>query len=126
VTVLTPEVGTLPMPSMETVVASAVRQERTTWSPAEMTEGVAVICAAGVGTEAAGGAVSVCSGGASFFFQPATAINEASNTTGTKMRERTFNGLLLPSIQNCLPSDRDLLEPARSSLSRFFHKGFAG
>jgi hypothetical protein len=31
------------MPSMETVEASVVRQERTTWSPAEMTVGVAVI-----------------------------------------------------------------------------------
>jgi hypothetical protein len=39
-------------------VASAVRQERTTWSPAETTEGVAVICAAGACTDAAGGAVS--------------------------------------------------------------------
>src|ERR1700678_4144896 len=96
VTVLTPEVGTEPMPSMLTVVASAVRQERTTWSPAEMTEGVAVICAVGAGTEDGGGAVSAGSGGPCFFLQPATASNETSNTTGTKMRERTFNGLLLP------------------------------
>jgi hypothetical protein len=43
VTVLTPEVGTSPMPSMEMVVASEVRQERTTWSPAEIADGVAVI-----------------------------------------------------------------------------------
>jgi hypothetical protein len=31
------------MPSMLAELASAVRQERTTWSPAEMAEGVAVI-----------------------------------------------------------------------------------
>jgi hypothetical protein len=28
--------------------------------------------------------------------QPATAINETSNTAGIKMRERAFNGFLLP------------------------------
>ncbi len=95
VTVRTPELGTSPMPSMETLVASAVRHDRTTWSPAEITDGVAVICAAGAGTVAVGGAVST-GGGGCFFLQPATASNETSITTGITKRERTFNGLLLP------------------------------
>lgn len=80
---------------MEIVVASDVRQESTTWSPEETTDGVAVICAVGAGAEATGGAV-IGAGGASFFLQPATAINATSKTAGTKMREREFNGLLLP------------------------------
>jgi hypothetical protein len=83
------------MPSIEIVVASAVRQEITTWSPAEITDGVAVIWAVGAGAVATGGAVTGA-GGASFFLQPATATNATSNTAGIKMREREFNGLLLP------------------------------
>ena len=35
-TVLVPEVGTSPMPSIETLVASVVFQVSVTWSPAEM------------------------------------------------------------------------------------------
>ena len=56
VTVFTPEVGTSPMPSIETV-ASVVRQVSSTWSPAEITVGVAVICAVGAGTSSCRGAV---------------------------------------------------------------------
>src|ERR1017187_6849181 len=96
VTVFTPELGTSPMPSIDTVVASAVRQDSTTWSPAEITDGVAVICAAGAGAVAAGGGAVSMGSGACFFLQPATATSATSRTTGIKMRERTFNGLLLP------------------------------
>jgi hypothetical protein len=49
VTVFTPELGTSPMPSIEMLVASVVRQERTTWSPAEIVVGVAVSWAVGAG-----------------------------------------------------------------------------
>jgi len=72
-----------------------VRQERTTWSPAEITDGVAVIWAVGAGPVDTGGAVEGA-GGASFFLQPATATNATSKTAGIKMRMREFNGLLLP------------------------------
>ena len=37
------------MPSIETDVASVVRQVSCTWSPAEITVGVAVSCAVGAG-----------------------------------------------------------------------------
>src|ERR1700761_7630982 len=66
VTVFTPEVGTGPMPSIETLLASVVRQFSTTWSPAEICVGVAVICAVGAG--AFGAAVSGGGGGGGFFF----------------------------------------------------------
>jgi hypothetical protein len=44
------------MPSIDTEVASVVRQVSCTWSPAEITVGVAVSCAVGAGA-AAGGAL---------------------------------------------------------------------
>jgi hypothetical protein len=115
VTVLTPEVGTSPIPSIEMVVASDVRQERTTWSPAEITEGVAVICAVGAGAEEVGGAV-IGAGGASFFLQPATATNATSKTAGTKIREREFNGLLLPKFEIGVQTVWDFLNAQFSRL----------
>jgi hypothetical protein len=68
-----------------------VRHDRTTWSPAETTEGVAVICAVGACTVGGGGAVSTGNGGC-FFLQPATANNATTKTAGTRMREGTFKG----------------------------------
>jgi hypothetical protein len=98
VTVFTPEVGTLPIPSIETLVASTVRHVRTTWSPAEIDAGVAVICA--VGGAVAGGAVSVGIGGAGcFFLQPATAMRAASTATGTRMRTNCFKTYLLCGVK---------------------------
>jgi hypothetical protein len=81
------------MPSIETLVASAVRQVRTTWSPAEMELGVAVICATGAGAavEVAAGAVdAVDGGGAGFLLQPAIAIRATTKTTELKARNCRF------------------------------------
>src|SRR5579885_2571818 len=79
------------MPSMETLVASEVRQVSTTWSPAETADGVAVIWAVGAGA-VAGGAVSAGMGGAAFFlWHPATVNMVTSRTTGTKTRLKCFN-----------------------------------
>jgi hypothetical protein len=97
-TVLTPEVGTSPIPSMETLDASAVRQLRTTWSPAEMLLGVAVICATGAGAaaEVAAGAVeAVDGGGVGFLEQPAIATRATTRTTKLKARNCRFKGVLL-------------------------------
>jgi hypothetical protein len=83
---------------METLAASAVRQVRTTWSPAEMTLGVAVICATGAGAAAAvaAGAVdAVDGGGAGFLEHPAIAIRATARTTELKARNCRFNGVLL-------------------------------
>jgi hypothetical protein len=95
VTVLTPEVGTSPKPSIDTDAASVVRQVNCTWSPAVITLGVAVSCAVGAGTVAGGGA-SWGGGNAAFFLHPETAIKDASRTTGTRIRLRIFNLVLLP------------------------------
>jgi hypothetical protein len=83
------------MPSIDTVVASVVRHERATWSPAETTVGVAVICAVGAGADDVG-AVSEDIGGGVFFLQPAMETKATRTTSGTKVRKRRFNGLLLP------------------------------
>ena len=87
------------MPSIETVVASVVRQDRTTWSPAEMVVGVAEICAVGAGA-AAGGAVSWGKGGACFFLQPAIVKRVTTSATGTKMRPNRFKTYLLLRAQS--------------------------
>jgi hypothetical protein len=67
----------LPIPSIETLVASVVRHESTTWSPAVMLAGVAVSCAVGAGPDA--GAV-VLLGVVVFFLQP-TKPTAATNKT---------------------------------------------
>jgi hypothetical protein len=72
------------------LLASVVRQVRTTWSPAVTTVGVAVICAVGAGTTTGGGGAG--GGGTGFFLQPATVTRAKSNATGTRMRLRVFNG----------------------------------
>src|SRR5882672_1800140 len=83
------------MPSMETLVASEVRHVNTTWSPAEMLDGVAVSCAVGAGATAAGGAVSAGGSGFSFFLQPAAPIKATRGNTGTKKRRVCFKRYLL-------------------------------
>jgi len=92
VTVCVPLVGTVPMPSIDVLVASVVCQLRVTWSPAVICEGVAVICAVGAGAD--GGAVTA-GGGGCFFLQPATATKATSRTTGTRIRERRIKVWLL-------------------------------
>ena len=77
------------MPSMETLVASVVRQVRTTWSPADMVEGVAVNCAVGAGM-AGGGAVSAGGSGFCLCLQPAIATKAATQSTGTRERLNFF------------------------------------
>jgi hypothetical protein len=85
------------MPSIDALLASVVRQVRTTWSPAVISVGVAVICAVGAGTTTGGGGGA--GGGTGFFLQPATVTSAKSNATGTRMRLRVFNERLLPQIQ---------------------------
>jgi hypothetical protein len=94
------------MPSIWALLASVVRQVSTTWSPAETTVGVAVICAVGAGTTTGGGGAG--GGGTTFFLQPATVTRAKSNATGTRMRLRVFNVWLLPQIQKLLPRDRTI------------------
>lgn len=108
VTVLTPEEGTSPMPSMDTDVASVVFQESCTWSPAEITVGEAVNCAVGAGAAAGGGAASG-GGNGCFFLHPETATKAASRTTGTRIRLRIFNFVLLPEMLNVFPSGSAIL-----------------
>jgi hypothetical protein len=74
------------MPSMETEVASVVRQLSCTSSPAEINEGVAVICATGAVAGAAAGAVSDAGTGFGLLPQPATEAMATSRTRGVKMR----------------------------------------
>ena len=83
------------MPSIETDVASVVRQDNCTWSPAEITLGVAVSCAVGAAAVAGGGAA--CAGGNGFcFLQPENVTKATSNKAGTKIRFTFFN-VVLPS-----------------------------
>ena len=82
------------MPSIDIEVAFVVRQLNCTWSPAEITVGVAVSCAVGAPT-ATGGASAGGGNGAAFFLQPATAIKATNKTIGTRIRLRWFNGMLL-------------------------------
>jgi hypothetical protein len=83
------------MPSIVTLSASVVRHESTTWSPAEIEVGVAVICAVGAGAVAAG-AVSIGGGaGFSFFLHPDIAVRDATSKTGTSKREKYFKVHLL-------------------------------
>jgi hypothetical protein len=105
---------------METLVASVVRQESWTWSPAETTAGVAEICAVGAGAATEAGAVSA-GGSGCFFLQPAMETKATRRTTGTRMRLRRFNGLLLPQIQEYFPSD-----PAFCILASSHHSGPCG
>jgi hypothetical protein len=110
---------------MDTLVASDVRHVSTTWSPAEITTGVAVICAVGAGAfvlEA--GAVSVAGGSGVFFLQPATETNATTRTKGVRMRLRSFNGILLPKIQNCHPSQAGLYFCGQTSCSGSFRPVF--
>jgi hypothetical protein len=70
--------------------------------------GVAVIFAMGAAAVVAAGAVSAFESGASFFLQPATATRATNRATGIRMRDRRFNGILLPKTRDCLPGDPSL------------------
>jgi hypothetical protein len=72
-----------------------VCQVNCTWSPAEITVGVAVSCAVGV-VAVAGGAVSSWDGkGCFFLLHPETAVMARSRRAIAKMDFRSFNGILL-------------------------------
>src|ERR1035438_3978131 len=111
VTVFTPVVGTSPMPSIATEVASVERQFSTTWSPAEIESGVAVICTVGAGA-VAGGAIG--GGGSGFFFlQPPATHPKARRGRGRRCgrsHRRWRKRLLLLATtsdnQNCKQCDR--------------------
>jgi hypothetical protein len=94
VTVLTPTEGTSPIPSIVTDVASVVRQANCTWSPAEITVGVAVSVAVGV-TAVAGGAVAAGGGRGLLFLQPETAVKATKRSADIKKPFRSFKGVLL-------------------------------
>jgi hypothetical protein len=96
VTVFTPTEGTSPIPSIVTDVASVVRQVNCTWSPAEITVGVAVSVAVGVGV-VAGGAVSAGGGRGLLFLQPETAVKATKRRAEVKKPCRSFKGVLLLS-----------------------------
>jgi hypothetical protein len=82
------------MPSIETVLALVVFQLNCTWSPAEITVGVALSCAVGGGTDEAG-ASSAEGKGAVFFLQPDTAVKATSKTAIEKTAFCVFTGILL-------------------------------
>src|SRR5579875_2599939 len=86
------------MPSIETEVASVVCQESCTWSPAEMTVGVAVNCAVGAGVT--GGGAEACGATGCFFLHPDTATMARSRTTGTY--KRFFKGITPYGISNSI------------------------
>jgi hypothetical protein len=90
----------LPIPSIETDVASTVCQLRVTWSPELITLGVAFSVAVGAGAVAGGGAVSWASG-AVFFLQPGSVVKTSSKAKGTRTDFRKFNGMLLLCFELC-------------------------
>ena len=108
VTVFTPEVGTSPTPSIVTVVASVVRQLSTTWSPAEMVEGVAVSWAVGAG-EAAGGAVAGIGGDGCFLWQPATVDYGCEKNNRKQNAIELFQVLLLYGLKAPKSRQPDIL-----------------
>jgi hypothetical protein len=70
------------------LLASVVRNQNTTWSPAVMLLGVAVSCAVGVGPESGGGPPAM---GDVFFLQPAKPITATSKTRQVRMRFLELN-----------------------------------
>jgi hypothetical protein len=62
-----------------------------------------VILAVGAGATT-GGAVGA-GGGVTFFLQPATAIKATSSATGTRIRLRRSNGLLLQKVREHFHGD---------------------
>jgi hypothetical protein len=82
------------MPSIETVAAFVVFQLNCTWSPAEITVGVALSCAVGGGTDVAG-ASSDGGNGAVFFLQPETAVKATSKSAIEKTAFCVFTEILL-------------------------------
>jgi hypothetical protein len=71
------------MPSIETEVALVVFHVSCTWSPAEITDGVAVSSAVGAGA-VAGGAVSTGGKGV-FFLHPDIAVKATNRRKEVKM-----------------------------------------
>jgi hypothetical protein len=93
VIVLTPTEGTSPIPSIVTDVASVVRQASCTWSPAEITAGVAVSVAVGVGA-VTGGAVSAGGGRGLLFLHPDTAVKAIKRRVEVNKPLRSFKEVL--------------------------------
>ena len=95
-------------------MAFVVLQVSTTGSPAVITVGEAVIFAVGAGTTT-GGAVGA-DGGAIFFLQPATATKATSSTTGTRIRLRRSNGLLLQKKHEHFHDNSTLPQPPAAAV----------
>ena len=99
------------MPSIEIELALVVCQVNCTWSPAEITVGVAVSSAVGAGA-VADGAVSSAGGKGGFFLHPETAAKATSRRAIRKMFFCVFKGiLLLRKGQVSLPGLRDFVSP---------------
>jgi hypothetical protein len=108
------------MPSIEMELALVVFQLNCTWSPAEITVGVAVNCAVGA-PEVAAGASSPGGKGAVFLLQPETATRATSKRAIEKMDFCVFKGiLLLKKSQVALSGNRVFLSPQRAAF-RFQH-----
>jgi hypothetical protein len=82
------------MPSIETESAFAVCQVNCTWSPAEITVGVAVKSAVGA-PPAPAGASPWFGRGCCFFLHPETAVKATSRREKIKMDLRCLKGILL-------------------------------
>jgi hypothetical protein len=123
VTVFTPVVGTSPMPSIATEVASVERQFSTTWSPAEIESGVAVICTVGAGA-VAGGAIG--GGGSGFFFlQPPATTKTASSATGKRILESRLSRFNASSSCDSSASFQGLNHSMPQTIRRAMHRKFA-
>src|SRR6185437_330100 len=98
---------------METLLALVVCHFSVTWSPADMTEGVADNSAVGEGAVAggAGGAGGV----AVFFLQPATGNKAMANINGRTVRLRRFNELLLPACKSPWGIENRLVSARRAN-----------
>jgi hypothetical protein len=95
-TVLVPDVGTAPMPSMDAALELVVLQLRTTGSPAVTAIGEASMCAVGEGGTTTGGATAAAGGGgATFFLQPVSEIEAMASAAKMRIRLRRSKGLLL-------------------------------
>jgi hypothetical protein len=106
------------MPSIEMELALVVFQLNCTWSPAEITVGVALNCAVGAPVLVAG-ASSADGKGAVFFLQPETAVTATSKRAIINFC--VFKGiLLLKKGQVALSGNRVFLSPQRAAF-RFQH-----
>jgi hypothetical protein len=109
------------MPSIEIELALVVFQLNCTWSPAEITVGVALNCAVGAPPEFVVGASSADGKGVVFFLQPETATSATSKRAIEKMDFCVLKGiLLLKKGQVALSGNRVFLSPQRAAF-RFQH-----